>query len=358
MTPDGFINHGLGDWGNPDQALARENVETAFLYADAFTLADFARVLGKREEEAAFLAFAEAVCRNYNEKLLVQGADGKWFYRNWEDQTNLTATQACEALPLYWNMVPADKLDDVVDCFKRTLEEKNAFASGEVGLPYIIQTASRFGMDELIAKLITRPEHPSYYAFVKDGMTTLGEYWETNPRSHCHDMMGHIIEWYYSGIAGIQRFLLIAPLDPSVILSVIGHLLTLSLGIGVAPPKSRLHKIIGFKAGIRRCRHIFLFGALFPLPLNGLIDLLQRTVSVIVPAFQNFVHVRQDMLDFSPGVYRLLVGPFDDIKPIAQFGHPMTDVTFFGRGQRPCTPTQHGSEFLFHRFGIFLFLQI
>ena len=101
-------------------------------------------------------------------------------------------------------MVPADKLNDVVDCFKRTLEEKNAFASGEVGLPYIIQTASRFGMDELIAKLITRPEHRSYYAFVKDGMTTLGEYWETNPRSHCHDMMGHIIEWYYSGIAGIK----------------------------------------------------------------------------------------------------------------------------------------------------------
>lgn len=23
-------------------------------------------------------------------------------------------------------------------------------------------------------------------------MTTLGEYWEHNPRSHCHDMMGHI----------------------------------------------------------------------------------------------------------------------------------------------------------------------
>ena len=36
-----------------------------------------------------------------------------------------------------------------------------------------------------------------------DGETTLGEYWEQNPRSHCHDMMGHIIEWYYNGIAGI-----------------------------------------------------------------------------------------------------------------------------------------------------------
>ena len=50
---------------------------------------------------------------------------------------------------------------------------------------------------------ILRETHPSYYAFILDGETTLGEYWESNPRSHCHDMMGHIIEWYYNGIAGI-----------------------------------------------------------------------------------------------------------------------------------------------------------
>ena len=56
----------------------------------------------------------------------------------------------------------------------------------------------------MIGKFVTRKEHPSYYAFILDGMTTLGEYWEKNPRSHCHDMMGHIIEWYYNGIAGIQ----------------------------------------------------------------------------------------------------------------------------------------------------------
>lgn len=36
------------------------------------------------------------------------------------------------------------------------------------------------------------------------GETSLGEYWEDNPRSHCHDMMGHIVEWYYNGISGIQ----------------------------------------------------------------------------------------------------------------------------------------------------------
>ena len=79
----------------------------------------------------------------------------------------------------------------------------DAFISGEIGLPYIIQAARKYGMNGLISRFIVRPQHPSYYAFVLDGETTLGEYWETNPRSHCHDTMGHIIEWYYNGIAGI-----------------------------------------------------------------------------------------------------------------------------------------------------------
>lgn len=208
QNEEGFLNYGLGDWGNPDNQLARENVETAFLYADAVTLAEFAKILGKTEEETEFLKFAETVKENYNRQLLVQNDNGKWCYRSFKHKEELVMTQACEALPLYWGMVPEDKLEDVVDAFKQTLLEKQAFASGEVGLPYIIQTASRYGMNDLICDFITRPEHPSYYAFVKEGLTTLGEYWEENPRSHCHDMMGHIIEWYYNGLAGIK------PLEP------------------------------------------------------------------------------------------------------------------------------------------------
>ena len=204
MTPEGFINHGLGDWGNPDNELARENIETAFLYADAKTMAEFAEILGKTEDMRTFRAFAEEVKENYNRRLLVQDKEGRWVYRSFEHADEIVITEACEALPLYWGMVPAEKEKDVVGAFRRALAEKNSFASGEVGLPYIIQTARTYGMNDLIAEFITREEHPSYYAFVMDGLTTLGEYWETNPRSHCHDMMGHIVEWFYNGIAGIR----------------------------------------------------------------------------------------------------------------------------------------------------------
>lgn len=207
INENGFINHGLGDWGNPEGLLARENIETAFLYADATVLSKIASILGEKEYSVNFANFAEGVKENYNEKLLCKNpTSGKWCYRVWGDE--FKTTQSAEALPLFWGMVPDDKKNDVVSEFKQTLLDKDAFSSGEIGLPYIIQTASKFGMNDLIGKFITREKHPSYYAFVLDGETTLGEYWENNPRSHCHDMMGHIIEWYYNGIAGIK------PLEP------------------------------------------------------------------------------------------------------------------------------------------------
>lgn len=205
VNADGFLNHGLGDWGNPKNELVRENIETAFLYADAKTLAYFAEVLGYAEEKWQLERYADQVKENYNEKLLVWNeALNGWCYRAWDHPDELFLTQAAEALPLYWGMVPEEKEVDVVRAFRYTLEQKSALISGEIGLPYVIQTARKYGMSNLICRYILRDEHPSYYAFVLDGETTLGEYWEKNPRSHCHDMMGHIVEWYYNGIAGIQ----------------------------------------------------------------------------------------------------------------------------------------------------------
>lgn len=204
VNEDGFINHGLGDWGNPLGEYARENVETVFLYADTKVMCYFAQILGKTEDDGEFSVYAEQVRQNYNEKLLTLNPEtGKYCYHVW-GSGKFQMTQAAEALPLYWGLVPEDKKQDVVESLRRTMETAGAFQAGEISLPYIIQTMAEHGMNDLICDFILRKEHPSYYAFVADGETTLGEYWEQNPRSHCHDMMGHIIEWYYNGMAGIR----------------------------------------------------------------------------------------------------------------------------------------------------------
>lgn len=204
ITQDGFINNGLGDWGNPTGEYAKENVETAFLFADAKILEKFAEILGETADKIAFGAFADQIRENYNEKLLVMNPDtGLYCYRLWNKDEEIFTTQAALAMPLYWGLVPDDKIQDVVESFRIVLKAAGSLKAGEVSQPYIIQTMARYGMNDLLCRMILNPEHPSYYAFVLEGETTLGEYWEKNPRSHCHDMMGHIIEWYYNGIAGI-----------------------------------------------------------------------------------------------------------------------------------------------------------
>lgn len=206
VTADGFINHGLGDWGNPRPgAFARENIETVFLYADVLVLSYFAEWLGKSDDRDAFAAYAKEVKDNYNQKLLVKHpTEGFYCYRAFDHPDEHYMTQACQAMPLYWGMVPEDKTDDVVKALDYILAADQTFVSGEIGLSYIIQTMRRYDMNDRISEFILKEQHPSYYAFVLAGETTLGEYWEDNPRSHNHDMMGHIVEWYYNGIAGIQ----------------------------------------------------------------------------------------------------------------------------------------------------------
>ena len=209
VTEDGFINNGLGDWGNPVGEFARENVETAFLFADAKILTEFAELLGKEDDAKAFAAYAEKVKENYNEKLLVFNQEtGRYCYKVWDKKEGIVTTQATQAMPLFWGIVPKEREEDVVETLRQTLLADGSLKTGEVAQPYIIQTMSRYNMNDLLCEMILKQEHPSYYAFVLAGETTLGEYWEENPRSHCHDMMGHIIEWYYNGIAGIK------PLEP------------------------------------------------------------------------------------------------------------------------------------------------
>jgi len=207
VNAEGFVNHGLGDWGNPDSsAFARENIETAFLFADAKIMSEFAAILKKEEDALSLQLYADKVKKHYNSLLLMKHPEHDFYcYKIYEENENIRFNQACQALPLYWGMVPEDKKEDVVKALRWALESEGKLVIGEVGQPYVLQVMRDNGMNDLILEFILKKEHPSYYAFVLDGETTLGEYWEENPRSHCHDMMGHIMEWFYNGMLGIRQ---------------------------------------------------------------------------------------------------------------------------------------------------------
>ncbi|MBM6750567.1 family 78 glycoside hydrolase catalytic domain [Mediterraneibacter glycyrrhizinilyticus] len=197
-----FLCHGLGDWGiEQGKGESRENIETAFLYKDLKILEDWSDILNKKEEKRKYHDLAEIVLDSYNRVLMKQDSDGRWFYDAYDsDQTKIT--QVNQAIPLDFGMVPADRIESVRESFIKTLHS-GRINSGEIGLRYLFNQAAICGQQDKVHEMLMQEEHPSYYRFIRQGETTLPEFWRDDARSRNHDMMGQIIEWFFRQVAGI-----------------------------------------------------------------------------------------------------------------------------------------------------------
>ena len=194
-----FICTGLGDWGiKQNQGESRENIETAFFYHDLIIMANISKILEKGDEDC-FIEQAESVKDIYNESLLVLDGE-KAFYRAYDTGKK---TQANQAIPLCFDLVP-DELKKGVSNTLVELCQGQHLLCGEIGLVYILRALSEIQRNDLIFEMITKESHPSYWRFVEKGETTLPEFWRDDARSRNHDMMGHIMEWFFLEIAGIR----------------------------------------------------------------------------------------------------------------------------------------------------------
>lgn len=198
-----FLCHGLGDWGiRQNQGESRENIETAYLYQDMMILSEVAGWLGKRESED-YKKLAEEICRDYNKQLLVKNpVTGEWIYKVYGKE-DIIATQAAQAIPLCFDMVPEDKMPSVQRSFLYTCSEHVLYC-GEIGLPYILRTLGEMEQADIVHDMILNSGHPGYYRFIQNGETTLPEFWRDDARSRNHDMMGAILEYFYRYLAGIS----------------------------------------------------------------------------------------------------------------------------------------------------------
>lgn len=195
---DRFICSGLGDWGIAQNVgRSRENIETAFYYHDLITMAEISKIL-KKGDETVFIEQAEMVKRLYNKSLLVTANDV--YYRDYNSDEQ---TQANQAIPLCFGLVPENYIDGVQSALIKLCDGKS-LQCGEIGLVYILRALSGADRNDMIYNMALKDNHPSYLRFVEMGETTLPEFWRDDARSRNHDMMGHIMEWFFTEVAGIK----------------------------------------------------------------------------------------------------------------------------------------------------------
>jgi alpha-L-rhamnosidase len=198
-----ILSYGLGDWfdygpGRPGEAqlTPKALTATAIYFYDIMLLQKMAGIIGDREESSRLVELASAVKKSFNEK----------FYNK---KTNVysTGSQTAMSMPLYVGLVDEQDRAAVI---KQMVDSINAsgkkLTAGDVGFHYLIKALDEGGASQLIFDMNYRDDVPGYGYQLKKGATALTESWPALEEvSNNHLMLGHIMEWFYSGLLGITE---------------------------------------------------------------------------------------------------------------------------------------------------------
>jgi hypothetical protein len=110
-------------------------------------------------------------------------------------------------MPLFFGMVDDScKKEVVANLVKSIRENNNALTAGDVGYRYLLRALEQEGRSQLIFEMNSKTDVPGYGYQLSKGATSLTESWAGLKNvSNNHMMLGHLMEWFYSGLGGIRQ---------------------------------------------------------------------------------------------------------------------------------------------------------
>ena len=198
-----IVAYGLGDWydigpDRPGYAQLTSNgvTATAIYYQDVKILERAARLLGKEADVRKYAALASDIKRAFNEKFF----DKKTLKYDRDSQTaNSIALHMDLVEPQYKAVVRQNLIDDI-------RRRGNALTAGDVGYRYVLRALEENDASEVIYDMNSRYDVPGYGYQLAHGATCLTESWQAYREvSNNHCMLGHLMEWLYSGLGDIRQ---------------------------------------------------------------------------------------------------------------------------------------------------------
>ncbi len=137
------------------------------------------------------------------------------FRRRYMDGDTLTVqTQTGYLLALYCHLLEGEAYDLAAKALCEKIKENDyTLSTGFIGTGILAQTLSQIGRDDLVYSLLLQTRDPSWLYSVRQGATTVWERWNSYTRergfgdvsmnSFNHYAYGAVLEWLYSGAAGI-----------------------------------------------------------------------------------------------------------------------------------------------------------
>ncbi len=196
ISPSGLTDWGLGDWVPVEDETPVELTSSIYYFVDTQILSKTAKLLGKDADHKKYKDLAEKIKVAINEKYL----DKKTGIYESGFQTELSA-------PLYWGIVPEDKIGLVAKNLAEKVKEDDKHINvGLLGSKTILNALSENGYANLAYEVASQETYPSWGWWIKNGATTLLENWDIGADSDLsrnHIMFGEISAWFYKALGGI-----------------------------------------------------------------------------------------------------------------------------------------------------------
>jgi hypothetical protein len=198
-----ILSYGLGDWfdigpNNPgeSQLTPKGVTATAIFYYDLTILNKVAKLLGRLQDAQNFEATAAKVKAAFN----------KTFF-NKETKQYATGSQTANAMAVYMELVEPQYKNAVVENIVKDIRaRKNSLTAGDIGYRYVLRVLEDNGHSDVIFDMNSRSDVPGYGFQLAHGATSLTESWQAYRFvSNNHFMLGHLMEWFYSGLGGIRQ---------------------------------------------------------------------------------------------------------------------------------------------------------
>ncbi len=203
MAENNILSNGLGDWYDlgpkfPGEAQLTPKAVTAtsIYYYDARLLASMSALIGENDDAVLYRNLAESIRKSFNREFF-----------NPETRCYSTGSQTAYAMPLFFGMVDDSVKKEVVANLVRSINENNnALTAGDIGYRYLLRVLEQEGQSQLISRMNSRSDVPGYGFQLAKGATSLTESWAgLRDVSNNHMMLGHLMEWFYSGLGGIRQ---------------------------------------------------------------------------------------------------------------------------------------------------------
>ena len=198
-----ILDYGLGDWydlgpGSPGfaQLTPIALTATAIYYYDVKLMCQMAEILGKTDDVQRYSVWANEIKKAFNDQFF-------------DPETNIysTGSQTAISMPLVLGLVDENKKEEVFQTLIHSINESGkALTAGDVGFHFLVKALQDGGAGDLLFEMNARDDVPGYGYQLKKGATALTESWQALERvSNNHLMLGHIMEWFYGGLGGIDQ---------------------------------------------------------------------------------------------------------------------------------------------------------